>query len=599
MKRKIESLRREYESFKGLKTQIENMRKLNNKTFASVEPVMDQLYARITSLEEIIKLEAQEVKDENKLFDAYGKLGRTEFYFESLTEEERGRFEHIFENTKDEVLLKDSGWHAAYHAFLSTESLLIDKTTQKFLGRYDLKENARIELRNNSKAAKQKILELKKDDPNFNILDFYKKCKEEKAEVLRLGEEFKPVRDPYEKAVEGKTDLLRKIKKNITTSMEIKYNIVKDHEKKIKSYQKVFKDLKENKDVYQQLESNVTETYEYYQELLKKEKNSEAVKNAKEEWEKARDEYYGKVAPIIKLAYVEPDLRGTTMIQKEELKGFSEFEGRKINGFTFDYSILKDKVWKWLEQQPKNLKANVEYNKAKPSAAKYVDFKTAYDKEMQKYDATINSLKSSYDEKKEAYKTKYDKFKAKEAIYNKINEIRADVKNIEKLQIAYRDAFKEYADNNETIVNNDIQRVAKKLLRTKSLHQGTHKNTVEYDRMINALEEVARWPKDKDNNDSQFATLKDAVKNWKTQSENYLKAKNEQKRWIPSVMRRHRMEYANVFIELASASLDDKELVEQENIRVDKLEKETQEKESKEAVEPVKESELMEIGLEM
>ena len=154
MKRKIESLRREYESFKGLKTQIENMRKLNNKTFASVEPVMDQLYARITSLEEIIKLEAQEVKDENKLFDAYGKLGRTEFYFESLTEEERGRFEHIFENTKDEVLLKDSGWHAAYHAFLSTESLLIDKTTQKFLGRYDLKENARIELRNNSKADK-------------------------------------------------------------------------------------------------------------------------------------------------------------------------------------------------------------------------------------------------------------------------------------------------------------------------------------------------------------------------------------------------------------------------------------------------------------
>ena len=361
----------------------------------------------------------------------------------------------------------------------------------------------------------------------------------------------------------------------------------------------MFKDLKENKDVYQQLESNVTETYEYYQELLKKEKNSEAVKNAKEEWEKARDEYYGKVAPIIKLAYVEPDLRGTTMIQKEELKGFSEFEGRKINGFTFDYSILKDKVWKWLEQQPKNLKANVEYNKAKPSAAKYVDFKTSYDKEMQKYDATINSLKSSYDEKKEAYKTKYDKFKAKEAIYNKINEIRADVKNIEKLQIAYRDAFKEYADNNETIVNNDIQRIAKKLLRTKSLHQGTHKNTVEYDRMINALEEVARWPKDKDNNDSQFATLEDAVKNWKTQSENYLKAKNEQKRWIPSVMRRHRMEYANLFIEIASASLDDKELVEQENIRVDKLEKETQEKESKEAVEPVKESELMEIGLEM
>jgi hypothetical protein len=40
-------------------------------------------------------------------------------------------------------------------------------------------------------------------------------------------------------------------------------------------------------------------------------------------------------------------------------------------------------------------------------------------------------------------------------------------------------------------------------------------------------------------------------------------------------------------------------LVEQENIRVDKLEKETQEKESKDAVEPVKESELMEIGLEM
>ena len=64
-------------------------------------------------------------------------------------------------------------------------------------------------------------------------------------------------------------------------------------------------------------------------------------------------------------------------------------------------------------------------------------------------------------------------------------------------------------------------------------------------------------------------------------------------------MRRHRMEYANLFIEIASASLDDKELVEQENIRVDKLEKETQEKESKEAVEPVKESELMEIGLEM
>lgn len=56
MKRTLESLRREYNTFKGLKAHIENMRKLNNATFKSVEPVMDQLYSRITSLELLITL---------------------------------------------------------------------------------------------------------------------------------------------------------------------------------------------------------------------------------------------------------------------------------------------------------------------------------------------------------------------------------------------------------------------------------------------------------------------------------------------------------------------------------------------------------------
>ena len=40
-------------------------------------------------------------------------------------------------------------------------------------------------------------------------------------------------------------------------------------------------------------------------------------------------------------------------------------------------------------------------------------------------------------------------------------------------------------------------------------------------------------------------------------------------------------------------------MVAQENIRIEQLEKDTQEKESKEVIEPVKESELLEIDFEM
>lgn len=208
-------------------------------------------------------------------------------------------------------------------------------------------------------------------------------------------------------------------------------------------------------------------------------------------------------------------------------------------------------------------------------------------------------MQTEYDDKKNNYKEKYDKFKAKEETYDKIVIIRDDLKKIKILENEYKEASKTYSQNSESMVNRSIQNVAAKLLRKKALHQGSHKNTTEYNRMINALEEVVLWPKDKDNNTSKHETLEDAIQNLKTQSEAYLKAKNEQRRLLPSIMRRHRKEYAQLFIDIANISLDDKEVIAQENIRTNKLEQDAKEKESKAIVEPMKEEEITELGFEM
>lgn len=210
-------------------------------------------------------------------------------------------------------------------------------------------------------------------------------------------------------------------------------------------------------------------------------------------------------------------------------------------------------------------------------------------------------MQAEYDDKKNNYKEKYDKFKAKEETYDKIVIIRGDLKKIKILENEYKETSKTYSQNSESMVNRSIQNVAVKLLQKKALHQGSHKNTTEYNRMINALEEVVLWlwPKDKDNNTSKHETLEDALQNLKTQSEAYLKAKNEQRRLLPSIMRRHRKEYAQLFIDIASSSLDDKEIVAQENIRMNKLEQDAKERESKAVVELMKEEEITELGFEM
>lgn len=86
--------------------------------------------------------------------------------------------------------------------------------------------------------------------------------------------------------------------------------------------------------------------------------------------------------------------------------------------------------------------------------------------------------------------------------------------------------------------------------------KGLHRNSKEFDNMANALEMVANWNDPvKREQLAKNLTEEQVFENLKVQTNNYLNAKKEQRRPIPSARRNSRMILANKLLELANEGI--------------------------------------------
>lgn len=185
-----------------------------------------------------------------------------------------------------------------------------------------------------------------------------------------------------------------------------------------------------------------------------------------------------------------------------------------------------------------------------------------YEKEKVEIHNDLKNLETELDEYQQGDGAVYEKYNAnyreQVKIYNELfetEEMGEELKAIGKLVGKYvkeRNRVKNLPRGNEADVLRRIQNAAGSLYDKRDARRGSHKNTVEFDNMIDAMKTVKEWPNENGNEPSKFRTLKAALDNLRQQTTVYLKAKDEQRRLFPTVRRTHRIEYAKSILLMTS-----------------------------------------------
>lgn len=132
---------------------------------------------------------------------------------------------------------------------------------------------------------------------------------------------------------------------------------------------------------------------------------------------------------------------------------------------------------------------------------------------------------------------------------SKINEL----SHIKELGQKYKEAVaeeKQLPKPDDNKLTDSIKNGAKALSEQRGMRKGNHKDTSEFENMIKAVNQVANWTPD------SGISRKEALANMEKQASAYLKAKNAQ--WfhfVPTPLRRHRMEYAKAIMQYAKDNI--------------------------------------------
>lgn len=186
------------------------------------------------------------------------------------------------------------------------------------------------------------------------------------------------------------------------------------------------------------------------------------------------------------------------------------------------------------------------------------------DTEIKKREELIPELEEEYKEAREKQEKAIKEFKAGEGKYKEEKRnIKANIAILEEKQKrlkndynyvkpafdAFTNTYKETFDkapNREYVEMVPlIQQQAAEWLKIEGLHSGKHKNSIEYDRMIDSFKMVRDWP-DSGGHSLRFKEeelprgFEDALAFMKEQAEKYQQAKNKQIRPFPSRLRTHR-----------------------------------------------------------
>lgn len=160
-RRTLDSIKREQRRYKGL---AEGLFKLKGEARMlymneNLRPMIEELRSRAWLLDSIVEMEEKQTNLEQSDF-YYESLEKSDNYFANLTREKRDEMIGYFNAVKQEDMLEDPLWHAAFSAFMSTESLGVDKEAQVIVNQRkeakETKENANNLLKE-FKTAQQKF----------------------------------------------------------------------------------------------------------------------------------------------------------------------------------------------------------------------------------------------------------------------------------------------------------------------------------------------------------------------------------------------------------------------------------------------------------
>ena len=165
------------------------------------------------------------------------------------------------------------------------------------------------------------------------------------------------------------------------------------------------------------------------------------------------------------------------------------------------------------------------------------------------YDAKIEQVDLSIKEKTE-------KLERNTPLYNGLMAAREEYEKVREEYNKVREETFKYAPKEIDDLQPGIKQQANEWLKKAQTYADKHKNSKEFDAMINALKMAADWPDIKKYTEGMakedIPKDKTQVANYlKQQAEKYQKAKNDQWRFFPSRLRTHRLNMVNSIIELA------------------------------------------------
>lgn len=165
------------------------------------------------------------------------------------------------------------------------------------------------------------------------------------------------------------------------------------------------------------------------------------------------------------------------------------------------------------------------------------------------YDAKIEQVDLSIKEKTEKLERNTPLYEGLMAARDEYNKVRDEYNKVRE------ETFK-YAPKEITDLQPGIKQQAKEWLKKAETYADKHKNSKEFDSMINALKMAADWPDIKKYTEGMakedIPKDKMQVANYlKQQAEKYQKAKNDQWRLFPSRLRTHRLNLVQSIIDLA------------------------------------------------
>ena len=165
------------------------------------------------------------------------------------------------------------------------------------------------------------------------------------------------------------------------------------------------------------------------------------------------------------------------------------------------------------------------------------------------YDAKIEQVDLNIKEKTE-------KLERNTPVYNGLIAARDEYNKVREEYNKVREETFKYAPKEIDDLQPGIKQQAKEWLKKAQTYADKHKNSKEFDAMINALKMAADWPDIKKYTEGMakedIPKDKTQVANYlKQQAEKYQKAKNDQWRFFPSRLRTHRLNMVNSIIELA------------------------------------------------